>query len=1164
MLNVEEEFNFTMFDLVIAYRKAKVDLFYSNNASYLDLAEYEESLHKNLGRLQKNLNEELHNRWINASYAGDFRIAPKTVALSHSDDLGNHIYSSPQAQWEALFENDAKSENPRDPSAVGPEASFRFMSNCSIDMHVISALWMREVGIELDSVLSKSARGNRLRRDRHRNYNDWALGTFEKYLWPYKKWRDDGFDAIEQALLEKKNVYCLTADATEFFHRISPKFLGADSQFWRMLEEDYDFSLGTTWRHERIHEVFTTSLLNWQQVQVRSLSEQGIETKIGGLPVGLPASGLVANLALLEFDKILLTELRPLYYGRYVDDIMLVWEDLSESERTAPLRDITEVWKWLVSKSATFAIVDPGEASADLPKSLERPDDLSNNNCIHKHLVLRFIPDYHQHSKIEFSNLKNRLYSMGGTTGLNLLTTLRAAADQRSSEWRMMPELPTNKTEVGAAVSRAKNVDGDAADSLSSLEGISMSRSNFALTLRDFEAFARDIETESWKEQRLAFFEAVRDYVLTPFTIFEMDGYIERVFSLALNCNDYMEFADLAKAYIRTASSVLKHARVQVAGISSPMMDGQTSQEELRRIVLPAWSSHLHEKIANAVERTGTTLGTQVQTDLREELSQQVEQWSSDFKATQENSFYRRGSLLTIPDDPIIWVGNVPSLFDRLFHRDLAEPPFRKHLFDVEEKTGLVLLGAVSQDMSNPLDLFQDDEVRERFEDYFYLIQKSAEERSCVDLSNTNSTGHDDISQSSTSEPKNNSGRWKNLQSLWGLVFPTRPFSASELFDLSEILRVGTDEVWNTAYYLQNALLLARGYGVQTEALRKIREPLKANGGENERDRNYVSLSTAEHQLFDFLESSTVKTSESNGTNPEVTEVTRNNKIRIAVAMLETPKSHVSASLHQEPDLSAKRYRKLTRLINQTMRLQPKPDYLVLGELAVPQEWFNAVAMKLASAGINLIAGVEYIHERPNREYDCSVHNQVWASLLHTTLGHSVPSTYKQDKQHAAHGERCNLISEDNLRLKPEYLWEIPPIIRHDDHYFGILICSELTNIHHRASFSGEIDTLFVPQWNQDLNTFNALVESAALDIHAYVVQVNNRVYGDTRIRVPAGEEHWKRDVVQLKGGLNDYVVISELDLKELRAFQSKFSSSKSTYKPLPDGYRINSKRFRL
>ena len=51
-----------------------------------------------------------------------------------------------------------------------------------------------------------------------------------------------------------------------------------------------------------------------------------------------------------------------------------------------------------------------------------------------------------------------------------------------------------------------------------------------------------------------------------------------------------------------------------------------------------------------------------------------------------------------------------------------------------------------------------------------------------------------------------------------------------------------------------------------------------------------------------------------------------------------------------------------------------------------------------------------------------------------------------------------------------------------NDLRFAMLVCSELTNIGHRAALRGRVDALFVPEWNQGTETFNALVESAALD----------------------------------------------------------------------------------
>ncbi|MBK8179266.1 MAG: hypothetical protein IPK67_10345 [Planctomycetes bacterium] len=48
------------------------------------------------------------------------------------------------------------------------------------------------------------------------------------------------------------------------------------------------------------------------------------------------------------------------------------------------------------------------------------------------------------------------------------------------------------------------------------------------------------------------------------------------------------------------------------------------------------------------------------------------------------------------------------------------------------------------------------------------------------------------------------------------------------------------------------------------------------------------------------------------------------------------------------------------------------------------------------------------------------------------------------------------------------------------------------------------MDSLMILAWNKDLETFSALIESAALDVHAYVSFVNNRAYGDSRVRCPA------------------------------------------------------------
>ena len=99
-----------------------------------------------------------------------------------------------------------------------------------------------------------------------------------------------------------------------------------------------------------------------------------------------------------------------------------------------------------------------------------------------------------------------------------------------------------------------------------------------------------------------------------------------------------------------------------------------------------------------------------------------------------------------------------------------------------------------------------------------------------------------------------------------------------------------------------------------------------------------------------------------------------------------------------------------------------------------------------------------------------------------------------------------------------------------------------------------------MPEWNKDTETFNALVESASLDIHAYIIQCNDRQYGDSRIRAPY-KDSWKRDVLRIKGGTHDYCVTGNIDIQALRQFQSSHRSPEKPFKPVPDGFKIDPSR---
>jgi len=271
---------------------------------------------------------------------------------------------------------------------------------------------------------------------------------------------------------------------------------------------------------------------------------------------------------------------------------------------------------------------------------------------------------------------------------------------------------------------------------------------------------------------------------------------------------------------------------------------------------------------------------------------------------------------------------------------------------------------------------------------------------------------------------------------------------------------------------------------------------------------------------------------------------------RVAVTSFLTKNESWVASFTEFDDPDQRRFFRLNRLLNQVLKADSKPDYVVFPELSIPPQWFHFIAKKLLTSGTSLIAGVEYLKHKE----EPIVHNQVWAALIHDGFGYPSYSTYCQDKESPAKGEREELARIANLRMEPRSKGSEVTVLDHCGLQFSLLICSELTNIQRRANLRGKVDALFVVEWNKDTETFNALVESSALDVHAYIVQCNNRTYGDSRLRAPL-KNTWERDLVRVKGGEDDYFVVGSIKIDELRAFQSSLNSRDTAYKPIPDGF---------
>ena len=394
-------------ELILAWRKAKVDLYYSTNPPLLEMAEYEDTLLDNLEKLRERINGE-DQRWINDSdFLGTWTLAPKAITFSDKEEGTQPVDSAPKETTLIFAAPDAEWES-RTSSGESPTAEFRLMARCSIDFHVFSALWMLQVGHLFDKPLGDNVYGSRLRRNGRDEINPMALGSFKPYLKPFRDWRDGAIKAMRSALADKKDVIALTADVSSFYHQLNPDF---------MLDASFHQKAGIEQLDEhatRLNQLFIGALKAWA-------SSTPLQK---GLPVGLPASAVVANAALIELDQFINKQVVPLYYGRYVDDILLVMHN------TSKLTTSSGFWEWIINRDGGKSLLNRENGS------------------------ILFKPDYLADSRIAFENSKNKLFVLSGGPGTALVNAISEQINQRASEWRALPDLQHPAGGPGACRSR--------------------------------------------------------------------------------------------------------------------------------------------------------------------------------------------------------------------------------------------------------------------------------------------------------------------------------------------------------------------------------------------------------------------------------------------------------------------------------------------------------------------------------------------------------------------------------------------------------------------------------------------------------------------------------------------------------------------------------------
>ena len=328
-------------DIESAYLRLKRAIYYENNILLhlkMQLAEFEYD--KNL--LNKDIRDEYFEKFakrinkneIDQEFLKEIsNIKHKKVIKKLENNFDKKFYEIFENNYNFIKENIHNEDKIIEELKEQNRISYNYFIDCSIELHIISILWITKFGYELESQLDRDKNiysyGYRLdiKNEKissiHTEFNDKIRekSIFKRYYKQYQKWKYNGIKEIRHIREKNENAIILNLDLKRFYYHIDRREL--EKKIHVINEKILESNL--TKIIFKINEEYAKKLI----IEIENNEEFIGITQDNIIPIGIYSSAILANIYLKELDDFILDKTSPNYYGRYVDDIFLVYEEYS-------------------------------------------------------------------------------------------------------------------------------------------------------------------------------------------------------------------------------------------------------------------------------------------------------------------------------------------------------------------------------------------------------------------------------------------------------------------------------------------------------------------------------------------------------------------------------------------------------------------------------------------------------------------------------------------------------------------------------------------------------------------------------------------------------------------------------------------------------------------
>ncbi|WP_078766843.1 hypothetical protein [Eubacterium uniforme] len=217
----------------------------------------------------------------------------------------------------------------------------------SIEGHILSVLWILLVGYKIDKNLPDNCFGKRLcdKLIFSEGRVSESPSLFKPYYRQYVTWRNQGLISADNVVnQENQSVIITMLDLNRYYYNIDY----TDSKFKRVTNVGDNSS----------DEIIKINNLMYKIMQ-RYSEILGIKNRII-LPIGFLPSNILSNSYLIDFDDKANKCKNTVYYGRYVDDMILVSrvEPHDKLKSKITKNGVSEVSSYILKKLETFGLIE--------------------------------------------------------------------------------------------------------------------------------------------------------------------------------------------------------------------------------------------------------------------------------------------------------------------------------------------------------------------------------------------------------------------------------------------------------------------------------------------------------------------------------------------------------------------------------------------------------------------------------------------------------------------------------------------------------------------------------------------------------------------------------------------------------------------------------------